>query len=69
MPVEADLETDSALSDDEEEEPAEWQNCLTAQYDKVNRIKNRWKCQMRHGIFHIDGRDCLFKSATGEFNF
>lgn len=67
---EPDLDDDSTLSDgDDEEELIESSNCLTAQYDKVSRIKNRWRCVLKHGIFHIDGRDVLFKSANGEFTF
>ena len=68
--TEPDLDDDSTLSDgDDEEELIESSNCLTAQYDKVSRIKNRWRCVLKHGIFHIDGRDVLFKSANGEFTF
>jgi len=67
---EPDLDDDSTLSDgDEGDELIESSNCLTAQYDKVSRIKNRWRCVLKHGIFHIDGRDVLFKSANGEFTF
>jgi len=67
---EPDLDDDSTLSDgDDDEDLIESSNCLTAQYDKVSRIKNRWRCALKHGIFHIDGRDYLFKSANGEFTF
>lgn len=67
---EAEFADDSTLSEeDDEEESIESTNCLIALFDKVSRIKSRWRCQLRHGIFHIEGRDYLFKTATGEFTF
>ncbi|PWN30829.1 TFIIA-domain-containing protein [Jaminaea rosea] len=29
-------------------------------YEKVNRVRNRWKCVLRDGVANIDGRDYLF---------
>lgn len=62
-------EEDPPLSDDEEEEEWDSPNFLTAQYDKVSRNKTRWRCSLRFGIFHANGRDYLFKTANGEFEF
>lgn len=62
-------EEDPPLSDDEEEEEWDSPNFLTAQYDKVSRNKARWRCSLRFGIFHANGRDYLFKTANGEFEF
>jgi transcription initiation factor TFIIA large subunit len=62
----ADLDEDL---DDEEPAEAEAGNMVVAQYDKVVRNKNRWKCVMKHGIVHIDGREYVFSKATGEFVF
>ncbi|CAD7696984.1 unnamed protein product [Ostreobium quekettii] len=59
-----DLPTDD--DDDDMEDPP---NFLTAQYEKVSRIKNRWRCQLKYGIFHANGKDYLFKNATGDFTF
>eukprot|EP01025_Chloroclados_australasicus_P004301 TRINITY_DN11046_c0_g3_i1.p1 TRINITY_DN11046_c0_g3~~TRINITY_DN11046_c0_g3_i1.p1 ORF type:complete len:243 (+),score=43.36 TRINITY_DN11046_c0_g3_i1:23-730(+) len=44
-------------------------NMVLAQYDKVQRSKNKWKCTMKHGIVHIDGHEYVFNKATGEFVF
>lgn len=63
----ADLDED--LDDDEPGEAEEGGNLVVAQYDKVVRNKNRWKCTMKHGIVHIDGREYVFSKATGEFVF
>ena len=36
---------------------------------QVQRSKNRWKCVLKSGVMHINGRDVLFKSCQGEMNF
>lgn len=64
----ADLDEED-LDDEEPAEGDEGGNLVVAQYDKVQRNKNRWKCQMKHGIVHIDGREYVFSKATGEFVF
>eukprot|EP00892_Ulva_mutabilis_P004052 jgi/Ulvmu1/2018/UM120_0014.1 len=58
---------DSDLEDDEAEDDVK--NMVLAQYDKVVRNKNKWKCTMKNGIVHIDGREYVFSKATGEFVF
>lgn len=61
---------DVLLSDvDDDDEPTDCVNCLYGQYDKVSRIKNRWRCVLKHGIFSVKGQDYLFKQANGEFTF
>ena len=37
---------------------------LLAQFDKVTRTKNRWKCVLRSGVLKLGGREALFQSAT-----
>lgn len=65
---ERELDDEDGLSE-EEEEPANYANWLVAQYEKVSRTKNRWRCTLKHGIFSVDGKDYLFKTANGEFTF
>lgn len=38
-------------------------------YDKVQRIKNKWKCVLKDGVLNTGGRDYVFSKATGEFTF
>jgi len=64
-----DFEDDPPLSDSDEDDADDPPNFLTAQYEKVSRIKNRWRCQLKYGIFHANGKDYLFKNATGDFTF
>ncbi|KAJ3682710.1 hypothetical protein LUZ60_012937 [Juncus effusus] len=45
------------------------QHLVLAQFDKVTRTKNRWKCTLKDGIMHLNGKDILFNKAMGEFDF
>ncbi|KAJ7476192.1 transcription factor IIA alpha/beta subunit [Mycena latifolia] len=38
-------------------------------YDKVVRVKNRWKCVLKDGVVHSGGKDYLFNRCTGEFEW
>ncbi len=38
-------------------------------YDKVQRVKNKWKCVLRDGVASIGGRDYLFSKCNGEFEW
>jgi hypothetical protein len=53
----------------DEDEDQEMQDLILCQYEKVNRIKNKWKCVFRDGIIHVDGKDYLFNKATTEFDW
>ena len=35
-------------------------------YDKVHRVKNKWKLQLRDGIVSADGKDYLFNKLQGD---
>lgn len=71
-PEEAEPEGDEILSEDEHDEGQEEEevsNLLIGQFDKVNKMKNRWKVLMKDCIFHINGRDYLFKKCTSEYTW
>ncbi|CAO1612967.1 unnamed protein product [Jaminaea pallidilutea] len=38
-------------------------------YEKVNRVRNRWKCVLKDGVANIDGRDYLFSRCNTEFEW
>lgn len=59
-----DDDLDSEKSDDDDaEQEGRIMLCL---YDKVQRVKNKWKCSLKEGIANIEGRDFVFQRATGE---
>ncbi|CAA6661730.1 unnamed protein product [Spirodela intermedia] len=64
------LNEDDDLDDPEqEEEELNTEHLVLAQFDKVTRAKNKWKCTLKDGIMHINSKDVLFNKASGEFEF
>lgn len=41
-------------------------NVIVCQYDKITRIKNRWKFHLKDGIMNINSKDYLFSKANGD---
>lgn len=60
---ELDDDLDSDKNDDDDELDGDIMLCL---YDKVQRIKNKWKCNLKEGIANINGKDYVFQKASGE---
>lgn len=59
-------------SDDEDldgEADGDNDNMVLCLYEKVQRVRNRWKCVLKDGVASIDGRDYLFAKCNGEFEW
>jgi transcription initiation factor TFIIA large subunit len=54
---------------DEDSEEREPDDFIVCQFEKVERAKNKrtYKCQLKDGIMHINGRDHLFSKASCKF--
>jgi len=63
-----DEELGSDLDDDDDDEP-DTEHIVLCQYEKVTRVKNKRKANLKDGIMHINGRDYVFSKANGEFDF
>jgi transcription initiation factor TFIIA large subunit len=50
---------------DDSEEP-ETDNLIICTFEKVSRVKSKWKMNLKCGVMNINGRDYLFNRATGE---
>ncbi|KAJ3154933.1 hypothetical protein HDU86_004452 [Geranomyces michiganensis] len=60
----------SDLDDDDSEDGTyDPQHLILCQYEKVNRVKNKWKCALKDGIITVNGRDYVFNKANGEFEW
>ncbi|AOA67717.1 Transcription initiation factor IIA large subunit [Komagataella phaffii CBS 7435] len=59
-----DTDDDEINSDDDNDEQED--NIMLCLYDRVQRVRNKWKCNLRDGIVNMDGRDYTFQKATGE---
>ncbi|KAF8070790.1 transcription factor IIA alpha beta subunit [Lyophyllum atratum] len=68
--INSDLD-DSDTGDEEEAEEgvAGETDIVFCTYDKVARVKNKWKCILKDGMIHINGKDYLFSKCTGEFEW
>eukprot|EP00697_Spironema_sp_BW2_P016139 gnl/Spiro4/7263_TR3799_c0_g1_i1.p2 gnl/Spiro4/7263_TR3799_c0_g1~~gnl/Spiro4/7263_TR3799_c0_g1_i1.p2 ORF type:complete len:234 (-),score=56.13 gnl/Spiro4/7263_TR3799_c0_g1_i1:33-734(-) len=67
------LDDSDLNSEDEDEQQEEGeQDCgdyILAQFDKVKRVKTKWRCTLKDGMMNLGGRDYLFHKATGEFEW
>lgn len=52
-----------------DDENVKTDHMILCQYEKVTRIKNKWKCVLKDGIVNINGKDYIFNRATGDFEW
>ena len=51
---------------DDDDEPGDQILCT---YDKVQRVKNKWKCVLKDGVMSTGGKEWVFHKGTGEFEW
>ncbi|GAB7341694.1 hypothetical protein MBLNU457_g0035t2 [Dothideomycetes sp. NU457] len=61
-----DDDEDDVANADEEDDDIDSMLCT---YDKVQRVKNKWKCTLKDGVLSANGKEYLFHKATGEFEW
>ncbi|KAI9815824.1 MAG: transcription factor IIA subunit alpha [Thelocarpon impressellum] len=65
----------SDLDDPDENGPADSDDdeamtqIMLCMYDKVQRVKNKWKCTLKDGVLSVNGKEYVFHKATGEFEW
>lgn len=42
------------------------ESTIVCQWEKVYRVKAKWKFQLKDGIMHVGGHDYVFHKASGE---
>ncbi|KAJ7073956.1 transcription factor IIA alpha/beta subunit [Mycena amicta] len=60
---------DSDTENEEDPEDVIETDIVFCTYDKVARVKNKWKCVLKDGMIHTGGKDYLFQRCTGEFEW
>lgn len=66
----SDLLTDEEDGDDEDGGAARDEgDVIIALYEKVQRVKNKWKITLKDGIISAEGKDYLFGKCQGEFEW
>lgn len=63
--INSDLDDSDSLESEDDSDEQEG-NIMLCLYDKVQRVKNKWKCNLREGVASLNGRDYTFQKATSE---
>lgn len=58
----------SPLLSDSNDLEADVKDFLLAQYEKVHRVKNKWKIHLKDAILHTNGREFVFDRVVGELD-
>lgn len=68
--INSDLDdSDDEEGDDDDGAAGATKDLVFCTYDKVARVRNKWKCVLKDGMIHINGKDYLFSKCTGEFEW
>ncbi|KAG6807719.1 hypothetical protein H0H92_006611 [Tricholoma furcatifolium] len=64
--INSDLDDSDTEGEEEAEEGVAGETDIVfCTYDKVARVKNKWKCILKDGMIHVNGKDYLFAKCTG----
>ncbi|KAF2163751.1 hypothetical protein M409DRAFT_57241 [Zasmidium cellare ATCC 36951] len=61
----SDDENGGAMGDDDDD----LGDSILCTYDKVQRVKNKWKCTLKDGVMSVNGKEWVFHKGTGEFEW
>ncbi|KAJ9646339.1 transcription factor IIA subunit alpha [Coniosporium apollinis] len=64
-----DSDEDPIVEENDDDTFAALGDHMVCTYDKVNRVKNKWKCTLKDGILHANNKDYLFHKASGDFEW
>lgn len=65
--INSDLDDPDEMGEENNEE--ETDQVMLCTYDKVARVKNKWKCTLKDGILRVDGNEYVFHKGQGEFEW
>jgi len=68
--INSDLDDSDTDGEEEEQEGTLGEvDTVLCTYDKVARVKNKWKCVLKDGMIHVNNKDYLFAKCTCEFEW
>lgn len=68
--INSDLDDSDTDGEEEDQEGALGETDIVfCTYDKVARVKNKWKCVLKDGMIHVNNKDYLFAKCTCEFEW
>ncbi|KAK6582178.1 hypothetical protein PZA11_005875 [Diplocarpon coronariae] len=67
--INSDLDDPDDGLNEEEEDDESMGHIMLCMYDKVQRVKNKWKCVMKDGVLTVNGKEYVFHKASGEYEW
>ncbi|OAQ66954.1 transcription factor IIA, alpha/beta subunit [Pochonia chlamydosporia 170] len=67
--INSDLDDPEDENDDDEVDDEGLGHIMLCMYDKVQRVKNKWKCTLKDGVLTVNGKEYVFHKATGEYEW
>ncbi|KZZ92068.1 Transcription factor IIA, alpha/beta subunit [Moelleriella libera RCEF 2490] len=67
--INSDLDDPEDEHDDDEVDDEGLGHIMLCMYDKVQRVKNKWKCTLKDGVLTVNGKEFVFHKATGEYEW
>ncbi|KAG4424233.1 hypothetical protein IFR04_002637 [Cadophora malorum] len=67
--INSDLDDPDDGLNDEEDDDESMGHIMLCMYDKVQRVKNKWKCVMKDGVLTVNGKEYVFHKASGEYEW
>ncbi|RAO67890.1 uncharacterized protein BHQ10_003902 [Talaromyces amestolkiae] len=67
--INSDLDDPDDLVNDDPEGDEAVGEVMLCTYDKVQRVKNKWKCTLKDGILSTGGKEYVFHKGQGEFEW
>ncbi|KAK4105749.1 transcription factor IIA, alpha/beta subunit [Parathielavia hyrcaniae] len=67
--INSDLDDPDDVGEDDEDDDETMGHMMLCMYDKVQRVKNKWKCILKDGVLTVNGKEYVFHKATGEYEW
>ncbi|KAK0657534.1 transcription factor IIA, alpha/beta subunit [Cercophora newfieldiana] len=67
--INSDLDDPDDEKDDDEDDEDSMSHMMLCMYDKVQRVKNKWKCTLKDGVLTVNNKEYVFHKATGEYEW
>ncbi|KAL2199140.1 transcription factor IIA, alpha/beta subunit [Corynascus similis CBS 632.67] len=67
--INSDLDDPDEMGDDDDDEDDSMGQMMLCMYEKVQRVKNKWKCTLKDGVLTVNGKEYVFHKATGEYEW
>lgn len=67
--INSDLDDPDDNHEDDDDEDDVLGPIMLCVYDKVQRVKNKWKCTLKDGVLTVNGKEYVFHKATGEYEW